>query len=88
MNWGGRPRRSRSSMWSMRCSPLERIRRCPLGLRSHTRLCPLHAELDQVYASAEKCFREYRLRNYFILRVRSYHFAKWAEGAALAFMDT
>ncbi len=37
-------------------APLERIRRCPLGLRSHTRLCPLHAELDQVYASAEKAF--------------------------------
>jgi Rrf2 family transcriptional regulator, nitric oxide-sensitive transcriptional repressor len=35
-------------------APLERIRRCPLGLRSHTRLCPLHAELDQVYASAEQ----------------------------------
>ena len=35
-------------------APLERIRRCPLGLRSHTRLCPLHAELDQVLASAER----------------------------------
>ncbi len=33
---------------------LERIRHCPLGLPSHTRLCPLHAELDRVYASAEK----------------------------------
>lgn len=35
-------------------SPLERIRACPLGLTSHTRLCPLHQELDDVYASAEK----------------------------------
>lgn len=35
-------------------APLERIRRCPLGLRSHTRLCPLHQELDDVYAAAEK----------------------------------
>ena len=35
-------------------APLERIRRCPLGLRSHTRLCPLHRELDDVYAATEK----------------------------------
>ena len=35
-------------------APLERIRRCPLGLRTHTRLCPLHKELDDVYAAAEK----------------------------------
>jgi Rrf2 family protein len=35
-------------------SPLERIRRCPLGLSSHTRLCPLHKELDCVYAATEK----------------------------------
>jgi Rrf2 family protein len=34
-------------------APLERIRHCPLGLPSHTRLCPLHKELDRVYASAE-----------------------------------
>jgi len=37
-------------------APLERIRRCPLGLTSHTRLCPLHRELDKVYAEAEKAF--------------------------------
>jgi DNA-binding IscR family transcriptional regulator len=35
-------------------APLERIRRCPLGLRSHTRLCPLHKELDDAYAAIEK----------------------------------
>lgn len=35
-------------------APLERIRRCPLGLRSHTQLCPLHRELDDVYAATEK----------------------------------
>jgi len=34
-------------------SPLERIRHCPLGLRSHTQLCPLHAELDRAYAATE-----------------------------------
>lgn len=35
-------------------APLERIRSCPLGLSSHTKLCPLHKELDSVYASIEK----------------------------------
>ena len=35
-------------------APMERIRHCPLGLPNHTSLCPLHAELDRVYASAEK----------------------------------
>lgn len=33
--------------------PMQRIRRCPLGLSSHTKLCPLHRELDKVYAAAE-----------------------------------
>ncbi|HJQ82061.1 MAG TPA: Rrf2 family transcriptional regulator [Lacipirellulaceae bacterium] len=35
-------------------APLERIRHCPLGLPSHTKLCPLHRELDRVYAHAEE----------------------------------
>ena len=35
-------------------APLERIKHCPLGLPSHTRLCPLHKELDRVYKSAEE----------------------------------
>ena len=35
-------------------APLERIRSCPLGLASHTTLCPLHRELDQIYAAAER----------------------------------
>lgn len=35
-------------------APLERIRHCPLGLPSHTTLCPLHKELDRVYAYAEE----------------------------------
>lgn len=34
-------------------APLERIHRCPLGLTSHTQLCPLHKELDRVYAASE-----------------------------------
>ena len=34
-------------------APLERIRECPLGLTSHTSLCPLHRELDKTYAATE-----------------------------------
>lgn len=37
-------------------SALERIRSCPLGLTSHTSLCPLHAELDRAYAATEAAF--------------------------------
>ena len=37
-------------------APLERIRHCPLGLPSHTSLCPLHEQLDQAYAATEKAF--------------------------------
>jgi Rrf2 family protein len=37
-------------------APLERIHACPLGLASHTSLCPLHAELDKAYAVTEKAF--------------------------------
>jgi Rrf2 family protein len=37
-------------------APLERIRRCPLGLSTHAQLCPLHRELDKVYAETEKAF--------------------------------
>ena len=39
-------------------SPLERIRHCPLGLPSHTQLCPLHQELDRAYAATEAAFGE------------------------------
>ncbi|QDU27211.1 transcriptional repressor NsrR [Anatilimnocola aggregata] len=37
-------------------APLVRIRECPLGLKSHTSLCPLHKELDRAYAATEKAF--------------------------------
>jgi len=37
-------------------APLERIRECPLGLSSHTSLCPLHKELDRAYAATEQAF--------------------------------
>ncbi len=35
-------------------APLERIRHCPLGLPGHTKLCPLHRELDKAYAATEQ----------------------------------
>lgn len=35
-------------------APLERIRACPLGLRSHAQLCPLHRQLDEAYAATER----------------------------------
>ena len=38
-------------------APLERINACPLGLESHTRLCPLHKKLDEAYAATERAFR-------------------------------
>ena len=37
-------------------APLDRINACPLGLKSHTSLCPLHAELDNAYAATEVAF--------------------------------
>ena len=37
--------------------PIKRITECPLGLKSHTDLCPLHAELDKAYAKTESAFR-------------------------------
>lgn len=35
---------------------IERIDRCPLGMPSHTALCPLHQELDNAYAAMEQAF--------------------------------
>jgi Rrf2 family protein len=36
--------------------PIERIQSCPLRLESHTRLCPLHQELDTAYAKVQEAF--------------------------------
>ncbi len=36
--------------------PVARIRSCPLGLESHTSLCPLHRELDEACAATERVF--------------------------------
>ena len=41
--------------------PIARIRRCPLGLKGHTSLCPLHRRLDEAAADAEKAFAEVTL---------------------------
>lgn len=35
-------------------APIERITHCPLGLKSHTTLCPLHKELDDAYAHTQQ----------------------------------
>ncbi|APZ93904.1 RrF2 family transcriptional regulator [Fuerstiella marisgermanici] len=43
-------------------SPLERINSCPLGLQSHTSLCPLHAELDKAFAATEAAFAGVTIR--------------------------
>jgi Rrf2 family protein len=43
--------------------PIERIRHCPLGLKSHTVLCPLHAELDRAYAATEKAFARVTIKD-------------------------
>ena len=40
-------------------APLERIRRCPLKLKTHrAELCPLHRRLDEAIATMEKAFAE------------------------------
>ena len=43
-------------------SPLSRITTCPLGLKSHTSLCPLHAELDRAYAATEAAFAGFTMK--------------------------
>jgi Rrf2 family protein len=37
--------------------PLQRIKRCPLGLKSHAKLCPLHRKLDDAMRIVEDAFR-------------------------------
>jgi Rrf2 family transcriptional regulator, nitric oxide-sensitive transcriptional repressor len=38
--------------------PLPRIRSCPLGLKDHLTLCPLHRRLDSAVAMVEAAFRQ------------------------------
>ena len=42
--------------------PIERINACPLGLKSHTKLCPLHKELDKAYAATEAAFKRVTIK--------------------------
>lgn len=41
--------------------PIERIRGCPLGLTTHTSLCPLHQALDRAYAAMEEALAKVTL---------------------------
>lgn len=43
--------------------PIERIRGCPLGLETHTSLCPLHLALDRAYAAVEEAFAKVTLED-------------------------
>ncbi|MEZ6096813.1 MAG: Rrf2 family transcriptional regulator [Pirellulaceae bacterium] len=40
---------------------LPRIEKCPLGLESHTRLCPLHKLLDDAAKIIEDSFRQVKI---------------------------
>ena len=49
--------------------PLRRIRTCPLGLKGHEKLCPLHRRLDDALAHVERVFAETRISD--LLRGRT-----------------
>jgi Rrf2 family protein len=36
---------------------IQRIQECPLGIKGHTRLCPLHARLDEALVMVERVFQ-------------------------------
>ena len=38
--------------------PIRRITSCPLGLKGHARLCPLHRRLDSAIATVEQALKE------------------------------
>ena len=38
--------------------PVKRIRSCPLGIKGHVNLCPLHRRLDQAIALVEDALRD------------------------------
>jgi hypothetical protein len=43
--------------------PIQRIRSCPLGLKSHgVNLCPMHKRLDDAMAMVETAFRNSTVR--------------------------
>ncbi len=39
-------------------SALPRIETCPLGIKEHVKLCPLHKKLDEAAELVEKAYRE------------------------------
>lgn len=47
----------------------ERIEHCPLGIKGHTKLCPLHQLIDEQVAKAEKVFSNTSIRD--ILETKS-----------------
>jgi DNA-binding IscR family transcriptional regulator len=38
--------------------PIQRIETCPLGIKGHINLCPLHRRLDQALKLVEDALRE------------------------------
>jgi DNA-binding IscR family transcriptional regulator len=36
---------------------IQRIAECPMGIKGHTRLCPLHARLDEALVMVERVFQ-------------------------------
>ncbi len=38
--------------------PIRRIKGCPLGLKGHVNLCPLHRRLDNAVATVEQALKE------------------------------
>lgn len=40
-----------------------RIKRCPLGLKRHTSLCPLHSLVDDAIGETEEAFRKANLKD-------------------------
>jgi Rrf2 family nitric oxide-sensitive transcriptional repressor len=52
--------------------PIQRIRSCPLGLKSHgVRLCALHKRLDDAYALVERAFADSTLADILAKPTRS-----------------
>ena len=51
---------SELTMWDVvdAVEPLQRIRECPLGIKSHEAFCPLHQRLDDTMAMVETSLRE------------------------------
>ena len=41
--------------------PIRRIERCPLGLRGHVKLCPLHQRIDEAISMIETAFERVSL---------------------------